>query len=78
MRGALAAALRERGVTGWPAALPKQVGMFSLTGLNAGVVRKLRETHGLYLVESGRINVAGLRRANLDRVAELLAMASRR
>ena len=78
MRRALAEALRERGVTGWSESLPTQVGMFSLTGLGAGAVRKLREAHGLYLVESGRINVAGLRRANLDRVAELLAMAGRR
>jgi len=78
MRRALAASLRERGVTGWSESLPTQVGMFSLTGLGAGAVRKLREAHGLYLVESGRINVAGLRRANLDRVAELLAMAGRR
>lgn len=78
MRRALAAALRERGVDGWSQALPHQVGMFSLTGLGAGAVRKLREAHGLYLVETGRINVAALRRANLDRVAELLAMAGRR
>ncbi len=48
-------------------------GMFALTGLSADHVRALRESHGIYLVGSGRINVAGLTPANAERVARAVA-----
>ena len=37
-----------------------QRGMFSYTGLTTAQVDRLREVHGVYLVRSGRICVAGL------------------
>ncbi len=32
--------------------------MFSFTGLNKEQVKRLREEHSIYIVDSGRINVA--------------------
>ncbi len=42
------------------APLATQKGMFSTLPLSPGQVRELRETHGIYMAGSGRINVAGL------------------
>ncbi|MDQ7988829.1 MAG: amino acid aminotransferase [Candidatus Dactylopiibacterium sp.] len=53
--------------------LVTQRGMFSYTGLSAAQVDTLRETHGIYLVRSGRICVAGLNAGNVGRVAEAFA-----
>ncbi len=50
-----------------------QRGMFSFTGLSKEQVIALREQHGVYMVESGRMNVAGLTEANMDRVCEAIA-----
>lgn len=53
--------------------LAEQRGMFSFTGLSREQVERLREDHGVYLVGSGRINVAGLNEGNLDRVCAAVA-----
>ncbi|TAL17998.1 MAG: aspartate/tyrosine/aromatic aminotransferase [Aquabacterium sp.] len=50
-----------------------QRGMFSYTGLSAQQVDLLRERHGVYLVRSGRMCVAGLNANNVDRTAQALA-----
>lgn len=50
--------------------LTSQRGMFSYTGLTAQQVRAMRERDGLYLVESGRMCVAGLNEANAPKVAK--------
>ncbi|TAK95830.1 MAG: aspartate/tyrosine/aromatic aminotransferase [Aquabacterium sp.] len=50
-----------------------QRGMFSYTGLSAEQADALREQHGVYLLRSGRMCVAGLNSNNVDRVAEALA-----
>jgi aspartate aminotransferase len=47
-------------------------GMFSLTGLGAAAITELRDRHHLYLPPDGRINIAGVSEANVDRVAESL------
>jgi len=47
-------------------------GMFSLTGLDATAIASLRERHRVYLPPDGRINVAGVSEANVDRVADSL------
>lgn len=49
-----------------------QRGMFSYTGLSAEQVDRLREEHAVYLIRSGRLCVAGLTQANVDRVAQAL------
>ena len=53
--------------------LLKQRGMFSYTGLSAAQVDRLREEFGVYLIDSGRVCMSGLRPANLQRVAEAFA-----
>jgi len=50
-----------------------QRGMFSYTGLSAQQVDQLREEHGVYLVRSGRLCVAGLNSGNVERTARALA-----
>jgi len=50
-----------------------QRGMFSYTGLSPQQVDVLRETHGVYLVRSGRMCVAGLNSGNVERTAEAMA-----
>lgn len=50
-----------------------QKGMFSTLALSPAQVRELRERHGVYMADSGRINVAGLTPANLEPFAAALA-----
>jgi aspartate aminotransferase len=45
-------------------------GMFSLTGIDAASIGVLRGTHHVYVPPDGRINVAGVSVANVDRVAD--------
>lgn len=53
--------------------LLRQRGMFSYMNLSVEQVRRLRDEHAIYLVESGRLCVSGLTRHNVDRVAEAIA-----
>ena len=53
--------------------IERQNGMFSFSGLNAEQVVKLREEQGLYIVSSGRINVAGLTAQNMTAVCQAIA-----
>ena len=50
-----------------------QRGMFSYTGLSVAQVDRLRDEHAVYLIRSGRICMAGLNRANLERTAQAIA-----
>ena len=50
-----------------------QRGMFSYTGLSVEQVVRLREMHGVYLLESGRLCVAGLNTRNVEYTARALA-----
>ena len=52
--------------------ITRQRGMFSYTGLTKGQVEKLRERYGIYIVDSGRINVAGITPSNIDRLADAI------
>jgi aromatic-amino-acid transaminase len=56
--------------------LLNQRGMFSYTGLSAQQVRTMRERDGVYLVESGRMCVAGLNAENAPKVAKSFLEAS--
>jgi aspartate/tyrosine/aromatic aminotransferase len=51
----------------------QQTGMFSFSGLNAAQVDTLREQHGIYIVRDGRINVAGMNAASMDRLCDAIA-----
>lgn len=50
-----------------------QRGMFSYTGLSPEQCDRLKDEHGVYLVRSGRMCVAGLNDNNVDAVAQAMA-----
>jgi aspartate aminotransferase len=50
--------------------LVRQRGMFSLLGIDAAAIAALREQHHVYTPPDGRINIAGVSEANVDRVAD--------
>ncbi|WP_011300619.1 amino acid aminotransferase [Cupriavidus necator] len=50
-----------------------QRGMFTYTGLTAEQADRLREDHGVYLLRSGRMCVAGLNERNVTVVAKAIA-----
>jgi len=50
-----------------------QRGMFSYTGMTTAQVDTLREVHGVYMVRSGRICVAGLNSGNVEATAVAMA-----
>jgi aspartate/tyrosine/aromatic aminotransferase len=70
MRTELVKALKDHGVPGDYSFIERQRGMFSFSGLTKDQVERLREEYAIYVVGSGRINVAGLTPCNIDRVAE--------
>jgi aspartate/tyrosine/aromatic aminotransferase len=72
MRHKLVEALAAHGVPGDYSFMTKQRGMFSFSGLTKEQVETLREKYAIYIVGSGRINVAGLTPGNIDRVAECM------
>lgn len=51
----------------------KQRGMFSFTGLNPQQVERLQKEYGVYMVNNGRMCVAGLNHKNIDYVANAMA-----
>ena len=53
-----------------------QRGMFSYTGFSVEQVLRLREEFGVYLVNSGRVCMAGINHQNIDRVAEAFLKVS--
>ena len=79
-------AMRKRIHTGLSGACPgedfghylTQRGMFSYTGLSAGQVAHLRQAHAIYLIDSGRMCMAGLNERNVGRVTGALADVMRR
>jgi aromatic-amino-acid transaminase len=67
------AALAEARVASIPMHLiATQKGMFSTLPLNAAQIVALREQHAIYMTDAARINVAGLRAADLPRFVEAL------
>jgi aromatic-amino-acid transaminase len=52
--------------------LTQQRGMFSYSGLSATQIDRLRSRHGVYVVSSGRICIAGISTSNIERVRDAL------
>lgn len=73
MRMLLVEKLKLKGVSRDFSFLLKQRGMFSYTGLTPVQVDSLKKEFGIYIVSSGRINVAGLTEGNIDIVVDALA-----
>jgi aspartate/tyrosine/aromatic aminotransferase len=73
MRHLLADTLKAKGVDQDFSFMTTQCGMFSFSGLTKEQVEKLKEDYGIYIVGSGRINVAGITPGNVDRLCEAIA-----
>ena len=50
--------------------IEREKGMFSFLGLSAQQTRRLRQDFGVYMLDSSRINVAGVNARNIDYLAE--------
>ena len=72
MRHLLVKTLKEKGLEQDFSPIIEQCGMFSVTRLTKEQVTELREKYSIYIVDSGRINVAGLTHDNMDRLCEAL------
>ena len=72
MRHLLVKTLKEKGLKEDFSPIIEQCGMFSVTRLTKEQVTQLREKYSIYIVDSGRINVAGLTHDNMDRLCEAL------
>jgi len=80
MRRRFAEALDERGVSLSPRGnefVTRQRGMFSFTGLSKAQVQALRDKHAIYMVGSGRINIAGISDENCGRLCDAIAAETR-
>ncbi|SFH16962.1 aromatic amino acid transaminase [Modicisalibacter xianhensis] len=66
-------ALKPYGLDQQFAHIAEQRGMFSYTGLTPEQVDRLRDEYAIYMVRSGRANVAGLATENLPYVAKAIA-----
>ncbi|MCQ9616587.1 aspartate/tyrosine/aromatic aminotransferase [Paenalcaligenes niemegkensis] len=73
MRIQLVAKLKEHGVTQNFDFVLEQRGMFSYSGLTSDQVDRLRNEHGIYAVNTGRICVAALNSRNIDTVVKAIA-----
>lgn len=53
--------------------IARQRGMFSFFGIDTAQVHALRERHHIYMTDDSRMNIAGLRRENLEYFARAVA-----
>jgi aspartate/tyrosine/aromatic aminotransferase len=65
--------LAAKGVTRDFSFIERQRGMFSYTGLTKEQAQELREKHSVYILDSGRVNVAGMNEHNIDAICEAIA-----
>ena len=73
LRRNLAAALRQKTRTDRFDVLERHKGMFSLLDVTPEQVLKLRHDHAIYMASNGRINVAGLKAADIPVFAAAVA-----
>lgn len=77
MRALFVDTLERKGVRRDFSFIARQRGMFSFSGLNSEQVDALRDEYSIYMVGSGRINVAGITEANVDYLCESIAAVLR-
>jgi aspartate aminotransferase len=75
-RNLLADRLAQQGVGAAFDHIRAQRGMFSYLGVSVEQVARLREEYSIYMVNSGRINIAGVNQQNLEYLADALAAVS--
>ena len=51
----------------------RQRGMFSYSGLSKDQAEALRNDHSIYILGSGRINIAGMNADNMDGLCKAIA-----
>jgi aspartate/tyrosine/aromatic aminotransferase len=73
MRALFAAALHEAAPGHDFSHIERARGMFSFLGIASAQVERLKSEFGVYMVDSSRINVAGVTRANIDYLADAIA-----
>lgn len=73
MRHLFVKTLRAKGIQRDFSFIIRQRGMFSFSGLTKDQVERLKKEFGIYVVGSGRINVAGMTCANMDTLCEAVA-----
>lgn len=72
MRHLFVKTLKEKGVKQDFSSIIDQRGMSSFSGLTKEQVGQLRDNYSIYIVGSGRINVAGMTPDNMDRLCEAI------
>jgi aspartate aminotransferase len=73
LRKLLVAKLAERNVPRDFSFIERERGMFSFLGIGKDKVVRLRDEFHVYMVESSRINLAGINASNVDYVADSIA-----
>ena len=73
MRSLFVETMKDKGVKQNYSFLTEQRGMFSFSGLNPMQVDRLRNEFSIYIVGSGRINVAGITTNNVERLCDAIA-----
>ncbi len=73
MRNLFVETLNEKGVEKDFSFISRQRGMFSYSGLTPTQVQALRDKFSIYIVGSGRLNVAGMTEDNMDYLCEAIA-----
>jgi aspartate/tyrosine/aromatic aminotransferase len=73
MRKLLVETLKAKGVPGDYSFITKQRGIFSFSGLTPEHVEALKKKYAIYIVGSGRINVAGINQNNVGPLCEAIA-----
>jgi aspartate/tyrosine/aromatic aminotransferase len=74
MRKLFVATLAAKGIDRDFSFIERQRGMFSFSGLKVDQVERLKKEFAIYAVGSGRINVAGMTEANMDRLCSAIAV----
>ena len=73
MRSLFVETLADKGVARDFSYIARQRGMFSFSGLTPEQVATLRQRYSIYIIDSGRINVAGMTADNMDRLCQAIA-----
>lgn len=73
MRTLFVDTLKSEGVTQDFSFISRQNGMFSFSGLTKEQVAQLKDEHGVYIVGSGRISVAGMTKENMPVICKAIA-----
>ena len=72
LRAQLSSELDVQGGETIAAAIKNQAGMFSMLPVSAAQAERLRDEHSIYIMNSGRMNIAAANQGNIPRLAECI------